>query len=438
MRETITLQIGQCGNQIGKEFWERLSMEHGISSVGDLVDPTQDLEDRKDVFFYQADDGKYVPRAILVDLEPRVIGSVISSTKQFFNQENVYLSHEGGGAGNNWAHGYCKGKECKNDILDMIQREAEGSDHLESFFLLHSIAGGTGSGFGSLLLEEIRSEFPKKIIQSYSIFPNNQEVSDVVVQPYNSMLTLHRLSEHCDGVVVMDNGALGRIALESLRIKVPSFHHVNSLISTVICASTSTIRFPSYMYCDQRSILSTLVPFNDLKFIIPSYSPFVSEEMKVIRKTTCSDIMRRLILPKSRMATCENSKTHAIVSTLNILSGVSNPLDVHKSMIRIQDKGLAHFVPWRPSSYHVVLNRKHPLASSTNRVSGLSLTNTTAISSLLTRVCQQYDLLRNRNAFIDIYKRYDTELSEFDESRARIQKIVDEYEKCEMSSYTPT
>jgi hypothetical protein len=28
--------------------------------------------DRKDVFFYQADDEHYVPRALLMDLEPRV------------------------------------------------------------------------------------------------------------------------------------------------------------------------------------------------------------------------------------------------------------------------------------------------------------------------------------------------------------------------------
>ena len=27
--------------------------------------------DRKDVFFYQADDERYIPRALLIDLEPR-------------------------------------------------------------------------------------------------------------------------------------------------------------------------------------------------------------------------------------------------------------------------------------------------------------------------------------------------------------------------------
>lgn len=34
-----------------------------------------------------------------------------------------------------------------DDIMDMVDREADGSDSLEGFVLCHSIAGGTGSGF---------------------------------------------------------------------------------------------------------------------------------------------------------------------------------------------------------------------------------------------------------------------------------------------------
>ena len=33
-REIITIQIGQCGNQVGMEFWKRLCAEHGISPQG--------------------------------------------------------------------------------------------------------------------------------------------------------------------------------------------------------------------------------------------------------------------------------------------------------------------------------------------------------------------------------------------------------------------
>jgi len=41
----------------------------------------------------------------------------------------------------------------QEDILDMVDREAEGSDSLEGFVLCHSVAGGTGSGMGSFILE---------------------------------------------------------------------------------------------------------------------------------------------------------------------------------------------------------------------------------------------------------------------------------------------
>jgi tubulin gamma len=71
--------------------------------------------------------------------------------------------------------------------------------------MLHSIAGGTGSGLGSFLLEALNDRYPKKLIQTYSVFPNNIETSDVVVQPYNSMLSLKRLTENADSVVSEGN-----------------------------------------------------------------------------------------------------------------------------------------------------------------------------------------------------------------------------------------
>lgn len=51
-REIITLQVGQCGNQIGDEFWKQLCMEHGISREGILEEYATQGDDRKDVFFY--------------------------------------------------------------------------------------------------------------------------------------------------------------------------------------------------------------------------------------------------------------------------------------------------------------------------------------------------------------------------------------------------
>lgn len=117
--------------------------------------------------------------------------------------------------------------------------------------LMHSIAGGTGSGLGSFLLERLNDKFPKKLIQTYSVFPNAQE-GDVVVQPYNALLTLKRLTNHADSVVVLDNGALARIAADRLHVQTPSFDQTNQLVRyllcfTMVCLANSHNRFqPSW------------------------------------------------------------------------------------------------------------------------------------------------------------------------------------------------
>ncbi len=185
-------------------------------------------------------------------------------------------------------------------IAAPADREAEYCDSLEGFNLCHSIAGGTGSGMGSYALELVTDRYSKKLMQTYrcahaqplrrarshasatsqhpqqlpretrvlcrlpcptlaplrpaslptprppprSVFPNQSESSDVVVQPYNSLLTLKRLTLHADAVVVLDNTALDKIAVERLHLQKPDVSQINGLIATVMAASTTTLRYP--------------------------------------------------------------------------------------------------------------------------------------------------------------------------------------------------
>ena len=96
--------------------------------------------------------------------------------------------------------------------------------------LMHSIAGGTGSGLGSFLLERLNDKFPKKLIQTYSVFPD-ADSGDVVVQPYNSLLSMKRLTNHADSVIVLDNAALSKICQDRLHVQVASFAQTNQLVS---------------------------------------------------------------------------------------------------------------------------------------------------------------------------------------------------------------
>ncbi|XP_014253117.1 tubulin gamma-1 chain-like [Cimex lectularius] len=440
--EIITLQLGQCGNQVGFEFWKKLCAEHAIKPDGILESFATEGTDRKDVFFYQADDEHYIPRAVLLDLEPRVIQSIKNSQyAKLYNPENIYLSKDGGGAGNNWASGYSQGEKVQEEVFDIIEREAENSDSLEGFVMCHSIAGGTGSGMGSYLLDRLADRFPKKIIQTYSVFPNQDEISDVVVQPYNSVLTLKRLTKSADCVVVLDNTALNRIATDRLHIQQPTFSQINSLVSTIMSVSTATLRYPSYMNNDLIGLIAPLIPTPRLHFLMTGYTPLTGEhEEASVRKTSVMDVMRRLLQPKNMMVSTELDRAglHRYISILNIIQGEVDVTQVHKSLQRIRERKMVQFISWGPASIQVALSRKSPYVHTAHRVSGLMLANHTNIVSLFNQVLFQYDKLRKREAFLEQFRKqtmFQNSLEELDVSREVIEDLVNEYNAATKPDY---
>jgi hypothetical protein len=68
----VAFTWADASSAVGSQFWQQLCQEHGINRDGNLEDFATEGGDRKDVFFYQSDDTRYIPRAILMDLEPRV------------------------------------------------------------------------------------------------------------------------------------------------------------------------------------------------------------------------------------------------------------------------------------------------------------------------------------------------------------------------------
>merc|ERR1712193_489063 len=158
MRELVHVQGGQCGNQIGAKFWEVISDEHGVDPTGTYHGDSDLQLERINVYYNEATGGRYVPRAILMDLEPGTMDSVR--------------------AGTNWAKGhYTEGAELIDSVLDVVRKEAESCDCLQGFQLCHSLGGGTGAGMGTLLISKIREEYPDRIMNAFSVVPS-PKVSD--------------------------------------------------------------------------------------------------------------------------------------------------------------------------------------------------------------------------------------------------------------------
>ncbi|KAH7713861.1 alpha-tubulin [Aphelenchoides avenae] len=197
VREVISVHVGQAGVQIGNACWELYCLEHGIQPNGLLAEGGSTTDDSFSTFFAETGNGRHVPRAVMVDLEPSVIDEIRTGTyKQLFHPEQLITGKED--AANNYARGhYTVGKEIVDPVLDRVRRIADNCSGLQGFLIFHSFGGGTGSGFTSLLMERLSVDYGKKSKLEFSVYPAPQ-VSTAVVEPYNSVLTTHTTLEHSD------------------------------------------------------------------------------------------------------------------------------------------------------------------------------------------------------------------------------------------------
>ena len=100
----LTPLIDPFFSSLGVKFWEVVSDEHGIERDG-LYKGNNDLQlERISVYYNEIGANKYVPRAILVDLEPGTMDAVRSGPLGgLFRPDNFVFGQSG--AGNNWAKG---------------------------------------------------------------------------------------------------------------------------------------------------------------------------------------------------------------------------------------------------------------------------------------------------------------------------------------------
>jgi tubulin beta len=69
--EILHMQAGQCGSQMGTRILEMVCDEHGIGCSGECFCDNDAQLGRINVFYHEVSGGKFVPRAVLMDLEPR-------------------------------------------------------------------------------------------------------------------------------------------------------------------------------------------------------------------------------------------------------------------------------------------------------------------------------------------------------------------------------
>eukprot|EP00405_Crypthecodinium_cohnii_P064847 CAMPEP_0195039768 /NCGR_PEP_ID=MMETSP0326_2-20130528/79976_1 /TAXON_ID=2866 ORGANISM="Crypthecodinium cohnii, Strain Seligo" /NCGR_SAMPLE_ID=MMETSP0326_2 /ASSEMBLY_ACC=CAM_ASM_000348 /LENGTH=558 /DNA_ID=CAMNT_0040066653 /DNA_START=26 /DNA_END=1703 /DNA_ORIENTATION=- len=424
MRELVHIQGGQCGNQIGAKFWEVISDEHGIDPTGTYHGDSDLQLERINVYYNEATGGRYVPRAVLMDLEPGTMDSVRAGPfGQLFRPDNFVFGQTG--AGNNWAKGhYTEGAELIDSVLDVVRKEAEGCDCLQGFQMCHSLGGGTGSGMGTLLISKVREEYPDRIMETFSVIPS-PKVSDTVVEPYNAVLSFHQLVENADECFLLDNEALYDICFRTLKLTTPTYGDLNHLVSAAMSGVTTCLRFPGQLNCDLRKIAVNLIPFPRLHFFMTGFAPLTSRGSQQYRALTVPELTQQMFDAKNMM--CAADPRHGrYLTAAALFRGRMSTKEVDEQMLNVQNKNSSYFVEWIPNNIKASVCDIPP--------KGLKMAvafagNSTAIQEMFKRVAEYFTAMFRRKAFLHWYTGEGMDEMEFTEAESNMNDLVSEYQQ---------
>ncbi|XP_012287459.1 tubulin delta chain [Orussus abietinus] len=255
----LTIQFGQCGNQLGHSLFSKISEDIISNKTGvSRGDNGWYTEAAFEKWFEGiAKNGRHLARAILVDTEQKVVNRVCGDSAKVWTYSSQNLVYRaGGGSANNWSYGYMvKGRELGDETLTVAKRVVERLDRLDGILLLLSSAGGTGSGVGSHVVELLRNEFPTKTIVAAIVLPFSS--GEVGTQNYNTLLTVGKFCDNADMVILFENEQIHGICVQLLRNFDARLQHLNDVVAQKLISVFQPVR-------DTRnganSLVSQIVP----------------------------------------------------------------------------------------------------------------------------------------------------------------------------------
>jgi tubulin epsilon len=482
-RELITIQIGQCGNQLGCKFWDMALAEHAqyspsgtfdesmssffrhVSSAGESAQEIPLGDGRQQLQWLRA-------RAVLVDMEEGVLNEVLAgSLGDLFDSRQMIKDVSG--SGNNWAHGHCVyGPKYDESILDTVRHATELCDSLQSFFLIHSLGGGTGSGLGTYILKMLEDNFEDVYRFTTSIIPSRAD--DVVTSPYNSMLSLRELAEHADCVLPMENKALidachlaGTLSergshrggsgvvtstiahggSDSVRragvqkdSRTDGFDAMNNIAAHVLTNLTCSMRFPGTLNVDLNEITTNLVPFPGLHFLMPSLSPIVTtmSDYHVGRdavgggsswgrgaQASFDQVFSGSFSRKSQLV-CADPRSHMYLACAVIVRGPYACVStMQRNIERMKTK--IKMAPWNLDGFKTGMCSTASIMAPKSS-SALCLANNCAIAGTFRGIQEDFYRIYRRKAHVHHYTEY-MEESMFEQANDAVCDLIESYDQ---------
>ncbi|RCN28875.1 hypothetical protein ANCCAN_25377, partial [Ancylostoma caninum] len=390
---------------------------------------------------------------------PACLDEVRTGTyRELFHPEQLLSGKED--AANCYARGrYTIGREMIDVVMDRVRRLTENCRGLQGFLVFHSFGGGTGSGFLSLLMERLSTEYGKKPKLEFAIYPAPQ-VSTAMVEPYNSILMTHTTLEHSDCSFMADNEAIYDICRRNLDLARPTYTNLNRLIAQIVSSITASLRFDGALNVDLTEFQTNLVPYPRIHFPLVTYAPLVSAERAYHEQNTVADMTNTCFEPGSQMVKCDPRRGKYMAVCL-LYRGDVVPKDINSAISAVKTKRTVQFVEWSPTGFKVGINYQPPtvvpggdlgkqtrsvcmirshrmfylLTDAQSRKSSLFYSNTSAIAEAWARLDHKFDLMYSKRAFVHWYVGEGMEEGEFTEAREDMAALEKDYEEIGADEY---
>ncbi|OON18620.1 Tubulin/FtsZ family, GTPase domain protein, partial [Opisthorchis viverrini] len=427
------------GVQISHALWELVCVEHGIHADGRKSEDAanqENFEIGRDYVFREVLRDRYVPRALLVDLEPSVVDEIRSGAyRELWHPLQLITGKED--AASNFARGYYSQTRFEmNEVTDRLRILVEQCDNMSCFKLLYSANGGTGSGLTSALCERLSDEYGKKHKFATTVYPS-PGYSELMVEPYNALLHSSTNLTFCDCVIITDNEAMLNVVEDSLRMRHAGFTLPNRVIANAIATQflSHRYKFIGQQHSHVDELLINLIPYPRIHFPMVAFAPFLGADCQPFERYSAVELVRSAFYDTNQLLSVSAVK-RAYISCALLFRGSITPIEAINAVSALKGDRMsrARFVDWCPTGFKIGVNFAPPIQPNTMQT--ISLRNNSlsmiagnlAIRDVWTGVGRRFDQLYEKRAYVHWYVAEGMEEGEFTLAREVIQQLVEDYE----------
>ncbi|TGZ56714.1 tubulin delta chain [Temnothorax longispinosus] len=437
----LTLQFGQCGNQLGCDLFSKVASDLGTSNTGVPYGANYEYAESTIERWFDGigECGRHYAKAILVDTEEKVVNKVCrDATASWIYRTSNVVCQSGGGSANNWAYGYTiNSRRLSHAVLNVTRQEIEKLDRSQGFLLLLSSAGGTGSGIGSRMVELLREEYETQPIVAAIVLPFT--FGEVCIQNYNTVLTLAKFSDRADVSVLFENEQTHSMCTNLLKNSNTTLRDMNSIISENLLA---VFQPSSNARCNANFLISKIAAHPNFRFVTVKSTPHTPVTSLQYEPTQKWEVYIRHLKQTLRVSKSQAELTNAQLKAPNptlskaAMSYVYSPCvsnvlvtrgkSVENDVVALEDLQRRHLYPeWTILNSFTHLHQERRFL---NRDKFLALVSNNSeihrpLDVYLDKAWGSYKCA----AFLHQYKQFGLEDDDFLQAFAKVENVVQEY-----------